>query len=256
MPRRPRRPRCLLRGPRRSAIPRTRRRAPTPTGAVPGRRARAGRSSSRRAPRPSREARRPRRSASPTLARRWRKSGLPAPRSISAATSSSVSRRSPAAATRERSCVVLRKRLEPQRQRRQRGVPVGGGEAVLAGTARRAREPRSCRKLRPEVAQELRRGVVHPVHVVEDEQRGRVEQMPEERPHHAVQARAPERRVEIVDLRRRLDLDVERSSEERRPGHELLVDLLQAARPRTVRLCSPPPLSSTSSSDRRNGRNG
>ena len=82
-------------------------------------------------------------------------------------------------------------------------------------------------KLRPEVPQELRRRVVHPVHVVEDEQRGRVEEVTEERSHDAVQARAPERRVEIVHLGRGLDLDVERRRQERRPRHELLVDLLQ-----------------------------
>ena len=106
-------------------------------------------------------------------------------------------------------------------------MPVGGGESALAGTPRRAREPRPRRKLRSEVAQELRGRVVHPVDVVEDEQRGRVEEVPEQRPHDAVQARTPEGRIEIVDLGGRRDLDVERRGEQRRPRHELLVDRVQ-----------------------------
>ena len=48
--------------------------------------------------------------------------------------------------------------------------------------------------------------------------------MSEERSHDAVQARAPERWVEIVHLGGGLDLDVERRRQERCPWHELLVD--------------------------------
>src|SRR6187397_583284 len=43
-----------------------------------------------------------------------------------------------------------------------------------------------------------------------------------------MEACSPERRVEILHLLRRLDLDVERSGEERCPGHELLVDGCEA----------------------------
>ena len=40
-----------------------------------------------------------------------------------------------------------------------------------------------------------------------------------------MEPRPPEGRIEVVDLRRRLHLDVERRREERCPGHELFVDL-------------------------------
>ncbi len=65
------------------------------------------------------------------------------------------------------------------------------------------------------------------MHVIEDEQRGGVEETSEERSHDAVQASAPERWVEIVHLGCGLDLDVERRRQERCPWHELVVDLLQ-----------------------------
>ena len=156
----------------------------------------------------------------------------------------------------ERLRVLRGQRLEPQRQGGQRRRSLGGGESVLARTPRRAGEPRPRRKLRSEVAKELGRRVVHPVDVVEHQQRRRVEEVPEERAHDAVEACAPEGRVEVAHLGRRLDLDVERGREQRRPGHELLVDLLEPRSPRTARLCCPPPFSSTSSSERRNGRNG
>ena len=128
----------------------------------------------------------------------------------------------------ERLRVVDGKRLEPQRQCRERRSALGGREAALARPPRRAGEPRPRRKLRAEVAKELGGRVVHPVDVVEDDQRRRVEQVPEQRAHDAVQPRAPERGIEVVDLGRRLDLDVERRREQRRPGDELLVDRREA----------------------------
>ena len=51
--------------------------------------------------------------------------------------------------------------------------------------------------------------------------------MTEERSHDSVESGAPERRVEVVDLGRRLHLDVEGRSEQGRPGDELLVDGLE-----------------------------
>ena len=129
---------------------------------------------------------------------------------------------------RERSRVVLGEGLEAQRQGGQRRSPRSGSETVLSRPPGRAREPRTRGELRSEVPQQLRRRVVHPVHVVEHQEGRRVEQLAEERPHDAVQARPPEGRVEGFDLRRGLDLDVEWSGQQRRPGHELVVDLLQA----------------------------
>jgi hypothetical protein len=56
------------------------------------------------------------------------------------------------------------------------------------------------------VAQKLRGCVVHPVDVLEHEKRRRVEQLPEQGCEHTVKPCAPERRVEVVDLGRRVDL--------------------------------------------------
>ena len=156
----------------------------------------------------------------------------------------------------ERPRVVRGKRLEPQRESRERRRALGGREAAFDGSPGRAREPRPRRELRAEVAQQLGRRVVHPVDVLEHEQRRRVEQLAEQRAHDAVESRAPERGIEVVHLRRRLDVDVERRREERRPGNELLVDRTSRRSASAVRLCSPPPFSSTSRSERRNGRNG
>ncbi len=72
----------------------------------------------------------------------------------------------------ERLCVVDGKRLEPQCQRRKRRSSLRGRESAFDGAPRRAREPRTRRELRAEVAQELGRCVVHPVDVVEHEQGG------------------------------------------------------------------------------------
>ena len=56
---------------------------------------------------------------------------------------------------------------------------------------------------------------------------GDIEQVPEQRSHDAVQACTPERRIEILDLRGRRDVHVERRGEQWRPRDELLVDLAQ-----------------------------
>ncbi len=159
---------------------------------------------------------------------RCRKSGLPAPRSMSAASSSSVRRRSPAAATAS----VLASSAGSGSSRSVKagsgGVPSAAANPPSDRPSRRTREPRLRRKLRAEVAEQLGRRVVHPVDVVEDEQRRRVEQLTQERAHDAVEPCAPEGRVEVAHLGRCLDLDVERGREEGRPGNELLVDLVEA----------------------------
>jgi len=130
----------------------------------------------------------------------------------------------PGRGERERLRIVLRERFQPERQRGERGSAVRGAESTLPGAARRARQPRPSRKLCPQIAQQLGRGVVHPVHVVEDEQRRRVEEVTEQVAHDAVQPSAPERGIERVDLGRRLHLHVEGGGEEWRPWDELLGD--------------------------------
>ena len=193
---------------------------------------------------------------SPTLASSRRKSGLPAPRSMSAATSSSVRRRSPAAASASALASSSGSGSSRSVSAGSGGVPVAAANPSSPGRLVVHASHGLRRKLRSEVAQKLRRRVVHPVDVVEDDECGRIEEVPEQRPHHAVQARTPERRIEIVHLRGGRDLDVQRRGEQRRPRHELLVDRAASRSLRTARLCSPPPFSETSSNERRKGRNG
>ena len=81
----------------------------------------------------------------------------------------------------ERLRVVHRQRLEPQGQRRERWSSLRGREAAFTRSSRRAREPGLRGKLRSEVAKQLGRRVVHPVHVVEDDQGRLVEQVSEQR---------------------------------------------------------------------------
>ena len=213
-------------------------RAPTPSEATPGRRARAGRFGSRRVPRPSLAAPRRRRSLSPTLASSRRKSGLPAARSMSAAT---LVRQAPVArcGDGQSSRVVLRQRLQPQRQGRKRRGSRRRGEAALARAPRRAGEPRSRRELGAEISQQLGRGVVHPVDVVDHQERRRVEEVPEQRPHDAVQARAPERGVEVVHLGCRRDVHVQVRPRAAAPTARAPGRSARSRSLRVVRLCSP-----------------
>ena len=118
-------------------------------------------------------------------------------------------------------------RLQSERQGGERRRSFGGRESALGWPSRRTGEPRLRRKLRAEVAKELGRRIVHPVDVVEDQQRWRIEELTEERAHDTVEPCPPEGRVEVAHLGRCLDLDVERGRQEGRPGHELLVDLLE-----------------------------
>ena len=116
-------------------------------------------------------------------------------------------------------------RLEPQGECRQRRVALCRDEPVRAGPASGAGQPGIVVELGPQVAEQLGGRVVHPVDVLEEQQRRAVEQPAEELRDDAVQSRPPERAVERVDLRRRLHLDVERRSQQRRPRDELLVHL-------------------------------
>ena len=213
------------------ALPRTRRRAPTPSAGARGRRERAGRSASRRGSRRCRAV-----SASlGRLARRWRAPGgragsLP-PRSMSAATSSSLRRRSPAAARASVFASSSGSGSSRSVSAGSGGVPSAAANPPSPAASCRAREPRLASEAafrgsagapttrRPSSGRRRRRAVS-----------GASRSVPEQRSHHAVQARPPERRIEIVHLRGRLDLDVQRSGEQRRPRHELLVDRLRVAR--------------------------
>ena len=77
------------------------------------------------------------------------------------------------------------------------------------------------------MAQQVRRRLVHPVHVLHEEERRRLEQLAEHGLDDAVQARAAECRLQIVRLRRRVHRRVDHVGDERRPRHELAVDLLE-----------------------------
>ena len=69
--------------------------------------------------------------------------------------------------------------------------------------------------------QEAERRVVHPMGILEDEQRRHHEHTYEELLDHGVQARAPERRIDLVALRRRRDLSLERDREQWQQRREI-----------------------------------
>ena len=123
--------------------------------------------------------------------------------------------------------VGLGQRVEAQRHGRHRRIPRGREEAALAGAARRADEPRLGRDPAAEVAEEVRGGLVHPVHVLDEEEGRRLEQLAEHRLDDAVQAGAPELGLEVVRLGSRVHRRVDDVGDERRPRHELGIDLLE-----------------------------
>ena len=68
------------------------------------------------------------------------------------------------------------------------------------------------------------------MHVIEHEERRRVEQLTEKRSHDTVQPSAPERRIEVGHLGRRFDVDIEGRCQQWRPRDELLVDGFESLR--------------------------
>jgi hypothetical protein len=120
--------------------------------------------------------------------------------------------------------VRLRQRLQAERKGRQRRRALCGYEAARHRPACRAHEPRMGLQLRAQVTQELRRGLVHPVHVLDEQERRRVEQTLEHAGDDAVQAGAAEGGIELVHLGRGRDLDVQRGREQRCPGRQLRVE--------------------------------
>ena len=130
--------------------------------------------------------------------------------------------------TNERLGVVGRERLEPHGHRGHGRRAVGGGEAARDGPPRRADEPGVRRQVPAEVAEELGRGLVHPVGVLEEERRGPRQQALEQGLDGAVEAGAAERRLELVHLTGRGDRDVERNREQGEPRHELGRDVVEA----------------------------
>ena len=159
------------------------------------------------------------------------KSGLPPARSVIAASSSggSVFRRCGA---RQLVRVGLGQRIELERHRRNRRRPLGRDEAAGRRATGGADEPGLRRDPAAEVAEEVRRCLVHPVHVLEEEERRRLEQLTEHRLDDAVQAGAPECGLEVVRLLGGVHRRVDHVGDERRPRHELSVDLLEPVRER------------------------
>ena len=128
---------------------------------------------------------------------------------------------------RELPGVLVRERIEPDRERRNRRGSLGRREAARDGAARRAREPGFPLELEREVPKQLGGGLVHPVDVLEQDHRRRSEDRREQRRDDAVEPHPPERGLEVVDLRRRLDGGVEREAQQRDPGHELRRERLE-----------------------------
>ena len=112
--------------------------------------------------------------------------------------------------------------FEVQRERGDRRNALGRDEAACSLTPRHADEPRLRRHLSSEMAQQMTGRLVHPVDVLDHEHRRARQQLREQRLDHAVEPRSPECRLEIVDLRRRLEFHVERKREQRYPLHDLL----------------------------------
>ena len=119
-----------------------------------------------------------------------------------------------------------RQRLQPEGQRRQRRDSLGSREAT--GPGRRVAQAsqgrvESCAPGSAEARTTPRPSSGRP-------RRGRRsarEERTEQRAQDAVQPCASERRLELIDLRRRVHLHVERGPEQRRPRRELRIDLLE-----------------------------
>ena len=130
--------------------------------------------------------------------------------------------------TNERLGVVGREGLEPHGQRGHGRRSVGGGEPSRDGPPGRADEPGVRRQVPAEVAEELGRGLVHPVGVLEEERGRSRKQALEEGLDGTVESGATERRLELVHLTGRRDGDVERNREQGEPRHELGRDVVEA----------------------------
>ena len=112
--------------------------------------------------------------------------------------------------THELRRLVVVQRLEQNRHRGDRRHAVGGDKAVVARAPGAADRPRPRRVRRAEVAQQLGRRLVDPVHVFDQQQRRIGQQRPQELLDDTVQPCPPERGLELEHLRRRQHLDVER----------------------------------------------
>ena len=128
---------------------------------------------------------------------------------------------------RELSRVLVRERIEPDRERRNRRRPFGRREATRNGAAGRAREPGFPLELEREVPEQVGRRLVHPVDVLEQDHGRRSEERLQQRRDDAVKSHSSECRLQVVDLRSRLDRGVEREPQERDPGHELRRERLE-----------------------------
>ena len=185
------------------------------------------------------------------------RAGFRRARSMIAASSSSLTLRSPAAA---RTSV-----LRVLRRAAARAAASAPAAAASPRPPRSRRHPdaASCRRatglvgeLRSEVAQELRRRVVHPVDVLEDEQRRRVEQLAEQRCPSTPCRRARRKDGSRSSTSGVVSTSTSSGARAAAPTARARSSIAASRSERTARLCSPPPFSSTSRSERRNGRNG
>ena len=95
------------------------------------------------------------------------------------------------------------------------------GESLADVPAGHANEPRRCRQVLREVTQEVRRRLVEPMNVFEDEDRGGSQQPDHHRPNRVVQPRPPEPIFERGRLRRLGNGCVDRDRDERFPREEV-----------------------------------
>ena len=97
----------------------------------------------------------------------------------------------------------------------------GGDESAGVGPPRHADEPWALAHDGGDAANELGRGLVHPMHVLERDQVGLGQAFLKDRDDDLRHPVPPERRVELVGLDGWQHVDAERSREQRQPGQDL-----------------------------------
>ena len=176
----------------------------------------------------------PRRSAVATSSRR--NSGLPPERSGEQRAASWGGIGASAHRAQVRTAPLHASRSSGARRRGSCRPPSGATKPPSWARRVDAHEPGSTGQIRSSsLAQELGRRLVHPVRVLDDQQRRRREQLRQQRLDDAVQARAPEGRLQLLDLLRRLHGDVERQRDEREPRQQAGVEPLDLVAQRRAR---------------------
>ena len=114
--------------------------------------------------------------------------------------------------------LLLRQRVEVQRHRGPAGRRCEPGSLVAPGDADQPRPPGH---LAAELEQQVTGRLVHPVRVLDGDQRRAAEDAAQELRHHLVQPRPAELLAELFHVRVRRHVQVERDTQQRQPGGKL-----------------------------------